>query len=686
VEQFADIIASFTPSSMMTVVVMAMACMVVIFFIMRRLRKTRHIVKLGITGSQLQHRVIKVFSLVTIIPTLIISFFSIVFFYYGVKDWFNQNITTVLNESVAVAESYLVEHQSNLRADAMAMTKDLQRELHLIITNPVTFENILNGQVVVRTLSEALILQRQKVIARSQLSFSLIFETLPDHIIENARSGEVVLWENEDRLFAIVALDPVSELYLVISRLVDSKVLDHIEESKGAAAKYTTIRQNINHLQISFIVGFCFVVIGLLLSVIWYGISFASRLTIPLITLAQATQRVGEGDYSIQIEENKNNDEMNMLIAHFNRMTQQLHRQRHELTQATRMLDQRRRFTEAVLSGVSAGIIALDTDFVVTLCNQSALRLLGCMQEESLIGNPLVRISGEFATLLEQVRLRPSEVHQAQITVRAFGKNVILQVKVSAEASQRYVEGFIVALDDITPLIAAQRSAAWSDVARRVAHEIKNPLTPIKLSLDRLKKKFEPDEPEAREAYHKYLGTINRHISDIARIVEEFAAFARLPAPKLQEVALDALLEQAIFSAETIHPEITYSFMGSERPMVIHADEVQLSQVFTNLLKNAAESIERREHITQKGRIEIHYHTSAQQVMIEVADNGVGFPEELLHRIMEPYVTTRTKGTGLGLAIVKKIIEDHKGTISLANRPLGGALITIALPRPINNS
>ncbi len=659
------------------------AMMIISFLIFRRLLRLRNVLKRGITGSQLQNKVVKVFSLVTIIPTIIISVFSILFFYYGIKDWFNQSINTVLNESVAVAESYLEEHKTNLRADSLAMAKDLQRELHLAFTNPKLFENIVNGQVSVRTLSEAIIIQNQKIIARSNLSFSFIFETIPEHALENARGGNVATLEMDDRLFAIVALDPVSNIYLVISRLIDAKVLNHIEESKGAAASYANVSENINNLQILFITGFIFVTIFLLLAVIWYGINFAQRLTIPLITLAQATQRVGEGDYSIQIDNIKDNDEMDMLIAHFNRMTEQLQKQRQELTQATRMLDQRRRFTETILEGVSAGIVALDNNFIITLCNHSALRLLGFKAESELRSKSLAEIIPAFEILLEKVRLNPSEVHQEQVALRHHGINFILQAKVSAESSQAYVEGFIVALDDITPLIAAQRSAAWSDVARRVAHEIKNPLTPIKLSLDRLKKKFEPDTPELKESYHKYIGTISRHIADISRIVEEFSAFARLPAPKMQEINICALLEQALFSAETMHQQITYGLVTSNPNIMLQVDEVQMSQVFTNLLKNAAESIESVENKHARGQIDVMLRHNDNAVTIDIADNGIGFPPELLPRIMEPYVSTRSKGTGLGLAIVKKIIEDHKGTISLGNRSMGGAIITISLPRPI---
>jgi two-component system, NtrC family, nitrogen regulation sensor histidine kinase NtrY len=462
-----------------------------------------------------------------------------------------------------------------------------------------------------------------------------------------------------------VAIDPFSNTYLVISRLLDSKVIDHIAQSKKAAADYARIKSSINQFEVMFIVVFVLVTVGLLFAVIWYGISFAARITRPLTMVAQATERVRSGDYSIRIEEKTDNEEIDRLIRHFNRMTEQLYTQRLELTQANRMLDQRRRFSETVLSGVSAGIIALDTTLVVGLCNASAVRLLGFKEESEMIGHGLRSLVPEFEGLLQHLRGNADPTHQDEIAVRVGGKARTLQVKISAELSQSYIEGYIVTIDDITPLIAAQRAAAWADVARRVAHEIKNPLTPIKLSAERLR---------------KYLDTITRHLSDIGTIVEEFASFARMPAPRLAEIALRPLLEKALFSSETIHPEILFALHMQDATIALVGDEGQLGQVLTNLLKNASESLGRRGEGAERGHITITASADGQEITVLIQDNGVGFPEDLLHKIMEPYVTTRSKGTGLGLAIVKKIIEDHKGTIALGNRAGGGAVVTITLP------
>ncbi len=671
-------------SNMSLIVIGGLVVLIAGVFLVRKIVRLRHVIRSGYAGSQLQTQVIRTFTLVTIIPTIVISVFSILFFYYGIKDWFNQSITTVLEESVAVAEAYLDEHESTLRVDALGMAEELTRNLDFSITNPVLFSNIVDEQVTLRSLSEAIVIQNERVLARSRLSFSLSFESLPERAFHAARKGKIALVEKHNRIFAVVNMDPLTNTFLIISRLVDEKVLEHIEQSKGAATNYERLTNNINQLQVIFVVVFILVTLILLLTVFWYGVSFAARITNPLITVAQATERVRAGDYSIQIEENTNNEEIDLLIRHFNRMTGQLYHQRLELTQVTRMLDQRRRFSETVLSGVSAGVIALDTTFIVGLCNASAVRLLHFESPQEMAGHPLRVLVPELEPLLARVLQRPGMVQEDQVTIIRHGQTIEFQVKVSAEISQSYIEGFIVTIDDITPLIAAQRNAAWSDVARRVAHEIKNPLTPIKLSVERLRKKFHPEDSAQQESFDRYLNTITRHLTDIGTIVEEFASFARMPAPKLQPVVLKPLLDGAIFSAETSEPDIEY-VLDSEQDITLNCDEGLMSQLLTNLLKNAAESIGRRdeEATHEAGWIHMGAYSQGEHIIIAIADNGVGFPEHLIHRVMEPYVTTRAKGTGLGLAIVRKIVEDHHGTISLNNRSNGGAVIRLSFPRHI---
>lgn len=657
------------------------------FVVLRRVMKLWRSLRRGSVGSRLQSRVVLAFSLVTILPALAITIFSTVLFQYGIKSWFDQRVSVALEESVTVAEAYLTEHKAALRADAVAMAHDLQRELPLSGLNPKIFNNILNSQVALRDLSEALVFRENIPIARSALSFSLMFETLPAEILEQARRGEIPMIDREDRIMAIAQIDPLNDSYLIISRLIDPKVIGHVDQAHGAVGQYLLLKSQISALQIQFTVIFVLMAGLLLLSVIWYGMLFASRLVVPLSRLINATERVRAGDYSIRLEVGEGDDEISTLIRRFNRMTGQLRTQRDDLTQANRELDQRSRFSEAVLEGVSAGIIALDIDQRIRLCNRAAQQLLQLDRLEELSDTPLSVLLPPFAEVLRRAWEDPYRPQQEDVTLQQETRTLTLLTRITAETQDGLIEGFVVTFDDISPLLAAQRRAAWADVARRVAHEIKNPLTPITLSAERLRKKFSPQGEEEKEAFHRYLDTITRHIRDIGGIVEEFVSFARMPMPKIKPEALKPLLEKAAFSAETASPTVTVDVRLAQDDLMLMCDESQMNQVFTNLLKNACEAIERLSpdvKAANAGHIAIDAYVEAGKLLISLRDNGPGFPEDKLHKLTDPYVTTREKGTGLGLSIVKKIVEDHKGSMLLENLPSGGACITLSFPLEIN--
>lgn len=637
----------------------------------------------GGAGSRLQTRIITVFSIVTILPTITVSVFTAILLNYGIESWFDERVSTALEESVAVAEAYLEEHKATLRADAIAMGSDLKRELHTAITNPVFFNNLINGQTALRSLAEAIVMQDDKIIGRSRLSFSLSFERLPQELFEQAARGEVVVFEDEDKIFVLTQMDDLSDTYLLVSRFVDSKVLTHMEQTTGAVAEYRQLKTRISGLQLQFSIAFVVVSMLLLLTVIWYGIIFASKLVVPLSRLIKATERVRAGDFSIRVDPgSKEEDEISTLIMRFNRMTEQLQAQRRDLTLANRTIDARRRFTEAVLEGASAGVIALDPDLKVTLYNPSASTLLDLENQEDFKGMHIHNVMPELAALLYQARENPGELHQGDVLIAKEARSLTLHVRVTAQLQNENIESYIVTFDNISPLVAAQRRAAWSDVARRIAHEIKNPLTPIQLAAERLRKKYLPAAKEDQVAFNKYLDTITKHAGDIGGMVEEFVSFARMPQPKFQKENLVAILNQALFSAQTTHAEVAFAMETQQATVDVICDERQITQVFTNLLKNAAEAIERQQEKNpgNPGRVDVRLSTQEGRIIIELRDNGTGFPPDKIDRMMEPYVTTRAKGTGLGLAIVKKIVEDHQGTIVLANQDAGGALITISLP------
>ena len=626
----------------------------------------------GATGSHLQMRIVNMFSILAITPTLIVLIFSALFFKYGIQAWFDERVKTGLEESVIVAQAYLEEHKEGIRADAIAMANDLNRELHTATYNPLQFNQQVEAQASLRSLTEAVVFQRNRTIARTRLSFSLSFERLPVEMIERANAGEIVVLtdDEDDKVRALIKLDSLIDTYLLVGRLVDAKVVNHISNARGAVDEYQRLRAQISGLQLQFGIMFIVVSLLLLLVAIWYGMVFAARLMGPITRLVEASEHISAGDFSVRVAASKGKDEIGTLANAFNHMSSQVEAQRAALINANRELEERRRFTEAVLAGVTTGVVALDALRKLRLFNPSADNLLGLSENEGF-----TLLLPKIAPLLDRVENTPDLVIQDQLNFARAGKNLTLNVKVTVERFGDAIEGFILTLDDITELVSAQRNAAWSDVARRVAHEIKNPLTPITLAAERLRKKYLPQITNDADAFLRYTETISRHVKDIGRMVEEFVSFARMPAPNFREENLAAIIRKSVFSEQTAHPDVDYSVNLPESPLLILCDERQIMQLFTNLFKNAAEAIDATG--LGSGSIVISATHENDRIIIKLCDNGTGFPEHLLTSIMEPYVTTRTKGTGLGLAIVKKTMEDHKGNITVSNRQEGGACITL---------
>lgn len=655
--------------------------------VLRRIYVMWGALRRGAPGAKLQKRIVLLFSIVTIAPTLVVSVFSTLFFNLGVQAWFNDRIKTALFESLTVAESYLREHTENLRGDAVAMAGDLNQELLQTVINAKDFNRVVSTQAALRSLTEAIVIQNNKIIAQSALSFSLGFEEIPLIAIERATRGEVVVLPPEqDKVRALIRLDALPDTYLLVGRLVDSKVLNHMEKTQGAVNEYRDLKQQLGMLQIVFSAVFGTLTLLLLLAAVWYGMVLASSLVRPVSTLASAAERVRAGDFSVKVPTTTEYDELEMLARAFNRMTDQLENQRGELIEANRRLDERRRFTETVLSGVSAGVVALDVNKRVSLYNPSAASILLASSEEALEGKHISEIIPGITEDLAKAEQNPDEVIQSTIGLERNGRMLTLHVRISIEHLGDTIEGYIVTFDDITVLVAAQRNAAWADVARRIAHEIKNPLTPIQLAAERLKRKYlQSVDPAEAENFSRYTDTIVRHVGDIGKMVEEFVSFARMPAPVFKSHDLNALVKAALFSEQCAHPGIDYNFAAPEHAVEFLCDERQINQVLTNLLKNAAEAIEGQnpeaENPGKGGKIALALKVSDGHLQLEITDNGPGFPPGQLQKVLEPYVTNRAKGTGLGLAIVKKIIDDHKGRIILSNLDSGGARIALSFPR-----
>lgn len=635
----------------------------------------------GLAGSRLQVRLVGLFSLIAVMPTIIVAVFSYLFFSFGIESWFSDKVRTAISESVAVADAYVKEHQQAIRADALAMASDLDRYATNLQMNPQYLAPVLTAQAAMRGLTEAAVLDRNgTMLARTGLVFGLGFEDVSKDALRRARQGEVVVMtdDKEERVRALVRLDEFSDLYLYVGRFIEARVLAHRDQTHLAAAQYEQLEGQRSQFQITFAVIYIVVAMLFLVAAISIGIHFAAQLADPISRLVGAAEQVRAGDLSTRVPEGEKDDELVSLSRAFNRMTNQIQSQQRELIDANRQLDERRRFTETVLTGVSAGVIGLDRGGRIYLPNRTASALLG-IDLDRLIGEDLAEIAPEMAGLLEEVALRPDRLSQGQIEVAGANSTRTLLVRIAAERDENEVGGFVVTFDDITELLSAQRKAAWADIARRIAHEIKNPLTPIQLSAERLRRKYLKDIKKDAETFRICTDTIVRHVEDIGRMVDEFSSFARMPAPVLKPEDLATIVEQAVFLEQTAHPKVSFSLEFAARPIPLVCDARLVGQAVINIVKNAVEAIDAR--IAESGPNppgEIAISVDAQgPIAVTVEDNGKGLPQQGRERLSEPYVTTRTKGTGLGLAIVKKIMEDHHGELVLSDRTQGGARVQL---------
>jgi two-component system nitrogen regulation sensor histidine kinase NtrY len=639
----------------------------------------------GLAGSRLHARLVAMFGLVAVAPAIVVAVFSVAFLHYGLEAWFSQRISNALSNSWNVAQAYLEEHKEVIRADALAMAADLNREGPALRGDPELFQRLLDTQAAVRALTEAIVfLGNGQVVARSGLGFVLELERLPLEALEQAAKGDVVVLTSDadDRVRALVRLDNFMDAYLFVGRFVDARVLDYMDRTREAIDEYHALEGRRSGIQLTFAMIFGVVALLLLLAAVRVGLGFADRLAMPISRLIAATDRVRIGDLSASVPEQEEGHEIDQLSRAFNRMTAQLASQRTELINANKELDERRRFTETVIGGVSAGVLGLDNQGRITLPNRSAADLIKTAPDD-LIGRPLIAVIPEVGGLLARVATAPERPAEAQIELKRPDGAHTLLVRVAAQHDAHGISGYVVTFDDITELLAAQRKAAWAEIARRIAHEIKNPLTPIRLSAERLRRKYLPQIEDDPEAFANSTDTIVRQVDSIGRLINEFSAFARMPAPVFAYESGKDLVRQAVYLQKGAHPEIRFETRLPEGDVQLYCDAQQVAQALTNLLQNAVESVlermKRQEGGEAPGWVAVELIEAPERCLIEVQDNGCGLPEPT-ERLTEPYVTMRPTGTGLGLAIVKKIMEEHGGSLTLRNRAAGGARVVLAFP------
>nr|WP_294565269.1 PAS domain-containing sensor histidine kinase [uncultured Rhodopila sp.] len=636
----------------------------------------------GSAGSRLHVRLVFLFSGIAVAPTIVVACFAVAFFHFGIQSWFNDPVRASLAESLQVSRGYLEEHRNNIRIVALQMANDLARAGGFLSGDPTGFAEVLDAQTTLRGLTEAVIFEptTMQVLAADGIFVGMGVEAPPHDAIQEALRGDVAVLNAGDstRVKAVVKLESTPPLILLIGRPIDPAILGYMQRTEQAEAEYQRLDQNRSWLQIAFAWIFAIVALLVLLAAGLIGLIMANQIARPVGMLINAAERVRSGDLAVRVEEASTGDELAGLSRAFNRMTGQLAAQRTELMDAYSQIDERRRFTETVLSGVSAGVIGLDAQGRIELPNRAADELLG-LDLLAAIGHPLADVVPEFVPLFDEAAASPDKARTAEIQIGPANHRRILLVRIGAELSGGRTDGFVVTFDDITELQSAQRKAAWADVARRIAHEIKNPLTPIQLSAERLKRRFAKEIQSDPETFAQCADTIIKHVGDIGRMVDEFSAFARMPHPVIKPEDVGRIARDALVLQKTARPGIEWTTDIPERGPVAPCDRRMLRQALTNLLQNAADAVAMRDGASH---IALTVEDLDDEVRISVADDGVGLPEEDRARLTEPYVTHKPKGTGLGLAIVKKIMEDHGGAVTLADAPDGpGAVASLILPR-----
>ncbi len=635
----------------------------------------------GSAGSRLHVRLVLLFSVVAVVPAILVAVFATAFFHYGIQAWFNDRVRTALDQSLEVSRGYLEEHRNTIRADALSMANDLTRAGEVFANAPQQFAQVLATQTALRGLTEAVIFEpvTGQVIASSGVMAGFGTPLPPSWAVDVARSGSVAVLNtgNGTSVEAVVRLDSIPALMMMISRPVDPSILEHMAEVEQAVAEYKQLDQNRYGLQITFALIFAVVALLVLSAAVLIGLVMANQIARPVGRLITAAERVRAGELGVRVPEVPTGDEIAGLSRAFNRMTGQLAAQRTELMDAYSQIDERRRFTESVLSGVSAGVIGLDAEGRIELPNRAAAELLG-IDVMAGVGGELSALVPAFAPLLAAARAAPERPLTEEVEIGPPSRRRRLLVRIAAELKAGRPDGFVVTFDDITELKAAERKAAWADVARRIAHEIKNPLTPIQLAAERLKRRFLKEISSDPETFAQCADTIVRHVGDIGRMVDEFSAFARMPQPVIRDEDVGRLAREALVLQKNAHPEIAWTTAIPERGPCAPCDRRLVGQALTNLLQNAADAVAMR---AGAGHIGIAVAEEADEVRIAVTDDGVGLPETDRERLTEPYVTLKPKGTGLGLAIVKKIMEDHGGGLDLEDRENGpGAVAILSLP------
>jgi two-component system nitrogen regulation sensor histidine kinase NtrY len=637
-------------------------------------REVWHIVQArrrGRAAARLHVQIAGLFSVIAVVPAVLVAVLASVNLDRGLDRLFSIRTRAVIENSVIVSQAYLNEHEQSIRAETNAMAIDVARAKPLFDQDADRFRQFFTAQASLRSMPTAMMLgPDQSVIVKADIQLpSELQEPPPPPVEKLAQVGDTEavagLLRDTNCVGALIKLKGYENTYLFVARFIDPRVLEQIQQTENSIQEYANLETRRTGVQLAFALMYTVIALTVLLSAVWIGFAFANRLVAPIRRLIGAANLVSTGNLHVQVPVRRSEGDLSQLGATFNKMTQELRTQRNDIMRARDLVDSRRRFTEAVLAGASAGVIGVDANGHVSILNRSAEKLIGSSEAEAL-GHPLEEIVPELKNLVDPARSGGQRLIQGQTTIHRSGRDRTVSVRVTSEQSADSGHGYVVTLDDITELVMAQRTAAWGDIARRIAHEIKNPLTPIQLSAERLRRKYGRSITEDRAIFEQCTDTIVRQVDDIRRMVDEFSRFARMPKPVMMADDVTDTVRQVAFMQRVGNADIDIDVEITEDPMPARFDRRLISQGLTNIIKNAGEAVAAvPADQLGRGRIVVSAARIDSDIVIDVIDNGVGLPKENRSRLLEPYVTTREKGTGLGLAIVGKILEEHGGRIEL---------------------
>jgi two-component system, NtrC family, nitrogen regulation sensor histidine kinase NtrY len=638
-----------------------------------RLLRSRH----ADAGARLQLRFMAIFGLATVAPAIVVALFFGGVVISGVDYWFSQKVRTIVENSAGVARTYVKERTNDLGQNVTTVGQELNQARDALDSSPVAYSQYL-GQLSTGAFTAAYVIDREgRIMARSEGRGAPAFLAPPATSFDSADEGvtSAETFPSTDLLRGLHRLSAYEDAYLYVVTQASPGILGQLRDAEAQLVTYREADDNKRLLQAAFAFTYVETVLLLLVGAAWLAIPVGNSIAAPVARLIQAAGRISLGDLDARVDTSRQPEEMAMLSRAFNNMTNDLQVQQVALKTASLDAETRRTFIETVLSGVSAGVIGLDDAGAVSASNRQAAVLLG-IDPDAMTGRPLEDLAPELVAVAGRAVEISAEVEEEVDIVRA-AETRRLRVRASGAAA----DGVVLTFDDITRLITAQRNAAWKDVARRIAHEIKNPLTPIQLSAERIRRKYRKEITSDLETFDRCTDTIIRQVGDIGRMVDEFSAFARMPTPRFAETDPAEMLRQAVFAQRVASPEIVVEMDEPPRDQVLTCDERMVGQALANILKNAAEAVSGRNLAPGEGRIRAALRLEAETLSFVVEDNGVGLPSRDRDRLTEPYVTTREKGTGLGLAIVKRICEDHGGELALGDaQSLSGARVTLHFP------